>query len=131
MWFGCSFNTNNVQDEYVNSNAWYREFQNTISSSLEKYSNPLGELSAKKMMDEYFQSVDADVFICHSHNDKNIAENLAGLLYKRVGLRAFVDSMIWGSADSLLRKIDDAFCYNVGKKLIVTKKEICPHLTCI
>ena len=35
-------------------------------------------------------------------------------LHSKLGLRAFVDSMVWGSADSLLRKIDDEFCYNEG-----------------
>ena len=122
MWFGCSFNTNDLPREYAKNNTWYQDYQNIITSSLEKYLNPFGELSATKMMEDYFQNVNADVFICHSHNDKIIAENLAVFLYRQLGLRAFVDSMIWGSADSLLRKIDDKFCYNEGKHTYNYKK---------
>lgn len=116
MWFGCSFNTNDLPCGYAENNTWYQDYQNIITSSLENYLSPSGELSATKMMKDYFQDVDADVFICHSHNDKHIAENLAYFLHIKLGLRAFVDSMVWGSADSLLRKIDNEFCYNEGKK---------------
>lgn len=50
-----------------------------------------------------------NVFISHSHNDKTKAENLAKWLKNR-GYEPFLDNYIWGSADYLLRKLDDKYC---------------------
>jgi len=53
---------------------------------------------------------DYDVFISHSHNDLKEAEILASWLTNQCGLKVFLDSYIWGSADSLLSEIDQKYC---------------------
>lgn len=53
---------------------------------------------------------DYDAFISHSHNDKEAAVILASFLTSCCGLKVFLDSYVWKSADGLLRHIDDLYC---------------------
>lgn len=57
---------------------------------------------------EWFPKKDWDVFLSHSHNDLDKALKIKVLL-EHFGLKVFVDSTVWGFADNLLRKIDDAY----------------------
>lgn len=57
---------------------------------------------------EWFPDKDCDVFLSHSHNDLDNALKIKVLL-EHFGLKVFVDSTVWGFADNLLRKIDDAY----------------------
>lgn len=73
--------------------------------------NDQNTLDANAIEEHLFPSVDADVFISHSHSDETSAIKLAVEL-ERIGLRVFVDSCVWGHADDLLLKLDKAFCEN-------------------
>ena len=53
---------------------------------------------------------DYDVFISHSHDDKDSAEVLASWLENCCHLRVFLDSYVWRSADGLLLEIDKLHC---------------------
>ncbi|NHZ33319.1 toll/interleukin-1 receptor domain-containing protein [Massilia rubra] len=75
-----------------------------------------GTVDAKKLEDDWFGIIQADVFISHSHADEKLALTLANGLKEKLGLTCFVDSFVWGFADELLREIDDEFCYNADKK---------------
>ena len=63
-----------------------------------------------------------DVFISYSHDDTDDAIFLASWLEKKCGLRVFLDYYVWGSADGLLKDIDDHYCkqadgrYNYGRR---------------
>lgn len=72
-------------------------------------------LSGKFMMEDWFPEVKADVFLSHSHMDLNLAHALAGFLLKRFNLSVFVDSVVWGYSDELLKKLDNEFC-SIGKE---------------
>jgi len=67
-----------------------------------------------KLADHWFPQVEADVFISHSHSDREEASKCAGWLKSEFGLRPFIDSCVWGHGDALLRMIDDAYCVNPG-----------------
>ncbi|WP_051251842.1 toll/interleukin-1 receptor domain-containing protein [Psychrilyobacter atlanticus] len=54
-----------------------------------------------------------DIFISHSHTDKEIAKNFAAYLTNE-GYKVFLDSKIWGSADELLKLIDDRYSKNIN-----------------
>lgn len=56
-----------------------------------------------------FPEVEADVFISHSHNDKDLANALAGWLYEVFGLKAFIDSNVWEYSNDLLKIINDVY----------------------
>lgn len=70
------------------------------------------------LKDSYFPSTlflgsNYDVFISHSHNNEVEAHLLATWLEKFRGLTCFVDSFAWGSADQLLKEIDDKYCITI------------------
>ncbi|MCH5239467.1 MAG: toll/interleukin-1 receptor domain-containing protein [Muribaculaceae bacterium] len=51
-----------------------------------------------------------DIFISYSHDDKDFAIFLASWLEQKCKLRVFLDYYVWGSADMLLKEIDDNYC---------------------
>jgi len=59
--------------------------------------------------DHWFSKLNADVFISHSHSDEAMAVGLAGYLAD-LGLRPFVDSLVWHDSVTLLNSIDRRFC---------------------
>ena len=65
------------------------------------------------MKDTYFPTSivgkSYDIFISHSHNNQKEAEILSAWLTKYKGFTCFVDSFIWGSADELLKEIDNKY----------------------
>lgn len=92
----------------------FLERQNKKLINLEKYlldENSI--LDADKIQNDIFPMISADVFVSHSHNDQDGAIEIA-LALEQMGLKAFVDSCVWGFADDLLRKIDNKFCIPEG-----------------
>lgn len=87
------------------------EDRTAIKSSLDDYKEN-GRLDGKKMEDDWFPKVNADVFLSHSHRDERQTVALAGWLSEKCHVRAFVDSAIWGYSDDLLKQIDDVYCFN-------------------
>ena len=68
-----------------------------------------GYLDAEELIKEWFPKGEYHVFISHSHKDKEIAECLANWLHENFGLKAFIDSHVWGYASELLQKLNDRF----------------------
>ena len=54
--------------------------------------------------------IQRDVFLSYSHDDEDVVKAIAGLLNSELGLSVFIDSMFWGSADGLLKEIDEKYC---------------------
>lgn len=81
-----------------------------IRATIEKYKTVEGDLDVEKIVKDWFQSFEADIFISHSHRDEQQALAFAGWLYDRFRIKAFVDSAIWNYSDELLRLIDDKYC---------------------
>ncbi len=71
-------------------------------------------LDAVSIWDDWFPEIDADVFISHSSKDATLAKRLSSWLRNNYGLVSFVDSVIWGHSDKLLKDVDDAYCLNPG-----------------
>lgn len=64
-----------------------------------------GRLDGDVIQKEWFRSVNANVFISHSHQDEALAIALAGFLHKEFKLHPFVDSKIWGYSENLLNNL--------------------------
>ncbi|MCK9404084.1 MAG: toll/interleukin-1 receptor domain-containing protein [Chitinophagaceae bacterium] len=62
------------------------------------------------------KSIDSDIFISHSHGDRDNAISLAGYLKQNFGINAFIDSCIWGNSSVLLKKIDNEYCKNINEQ---------------
>lgn len=66
-------------------------------------------INGREIQKECFPVIDADVFISHSHNDKDLANALAGWLHKKFDLKVFIDSNVWEYSDDLLTEINDKY----------------------
>lgn len=98
-------------DEYRSvGNVLYELKRNQATVILDKYLKENKALDGDAMRKDWFPEIDADIFISHSHTDKDLAICLVGWLYKEFKIKAFIDSMIWGYADDLLYAIDDKYC---------------------
>lgn len=73
-------------------------------------------ISGEKLSESWFKTVDSDIFISHSHNDTDLAYALAGWLKEEFDLDVFLDEVVWGSADKLLKKLDKKYCYQEASK---------------
>lgn len=65
-------------------------------------------IDGSKIQDEWFPQIDADIFISHSHNDKELACALAGWINKTFNLKCFIDSNVWGYSKELLDEMNDS-----------------------
>lgn len=100
----------------------YQEQQEEIQIELEKFIDMSGNLSGKKIMEDWFPNIKADIFISHSHQDEDLAISFAGWLKQNFKLESFIDSTVWGNANNLLKIIDNKYCkqddgyYNYSKR---------------
>ena len=65
-----------------------------------------GHIDGTALKDHWFNIIDADIFLSHSHNDIEKVKGFAGWLYDQFGLTSFIDSCVWGYCDDLLKEID-------------------------
>lgn len=110
-----------VEDDYFS--AWsghglrlHERNKASVESTLDKYFDDDGVISAAKVTQSWFPSISADVFISHSHADSDAAVGLAGWLDEKFGLKAFIDSTVWGYSENLLKKFDNKYCWNKESK---------------
>lgn len=89
---------------------YYNVNKTAITAGLKKYLSLDGSLDAAAMEKDWFPEINAQVFISHSHQDENLANQLALWLYEKHGIVSFIDSTVWHYADDLLREIDEAYC---------------------
>jgi hypothetical protein len=68
-----------------------------------------GSLDGTIMQQQWFPKVEADLFISHSHNDKDMAIILAGWLDTNLKVKAFIDSTVWSYCGDLLKILDDKY----------------------
>ena len=69
-----------------------------------------GIINGNKVIEKWFPIIKCDIFLSHSHKDKDKAIALAGLLFEKFGLTTFIDSTVWGFSDKLLKSLDDKYC---------------------
>jgi hypothetical protein len=94
----------------------FNEQKAPIRSALKNFMYGSNFLDGSKIQSSWFPQVDADIFISHSHADEDIAVSLAGWLWDEFGLVSFIDSLVWGYSNELLKEIDNAYCLNEGGK---------------
>lgn len=110
-----------TEDQYLVNDTFNVSLSNfIIKDSIEKDCI----LDGTKISDKYFPSVNADIFISHSHKDIEKAKEFAKVIYYKTGLKSFIDSEVWGYADDLLRKLDDSYCPNSDNTYSYEKRNI-------
>lgn len=68
-----------------------------------------GIADGTKMESDWFPTIEADVFISHSHIDEKLAQGIAGWLNAQFGLKCFIDSCVWNYSDDLLEMINSKY----------------------
>lgn len=111
MYLGFDLSLNDEKLLYIqDGQKIVNEQISAIHSKLEQYTSENGTLNGNRIQEVWFPFIQCDVFISHSHADKDRALGLAGWLLKEFGLTSFVDSTVWGHADILLKRIDNSNC---------------------
>ena len=81
-----------------------------------------GHIDGTALKEHWFPTINADIFLSHSHNDLEKVKGFAGWLYDTFGLTSFIDSCVWGYCDELLQEIDDEYCWQPKNKTYNYKK---------
>lgn len=76
-----------------------------LKAEIKKYV-AVNKIDGTKIQNDWFPQINADVFISHSHKDKNLACALAGWLYTKFKLKCFIDSNVWGYSEDLLEDMN-------------------------
>ncbi|CDH90270.1 conserved hypothetical protein [Clostridium botulinum B str. Eklund 17B (NRP)] len=104
-------------DYYSIGKSIYRHIQKRINEALDNYIGVDGTINGSELQSDWFPSINAHVFLSHSHKDEKLAIRLAEWLYYNFGLITFIDSYIWSYSDDLLKKIDEKYCKNKKKRI--------------
>nr|WP_302660412.1 hypothetical protein [uncultured Clostridium sp.] len=113
MHTGFNFETKKKFDCYFKSGEdLYLRTKKNIEEHLDAYIGENGEIDGSQLQEDWFPEIDADIFLSHSHKDKNLAIRFAGWLYEKFGLVTFIDSCVWGYSNTLLKNIDNKYCWN-------------------
>lgn len=100
----------------------YEKSKDKIRHSLDKFISPDESINGTQIQENWFPQIKSDIFICHSHKDKELAIALSQWLNVKFNLSVFVDSCIWGHAYDLLKLIDNKYCWIQKKKAYDYKK---------
>lgn len=89
-----------------------KQLQDSTASKLENFFLEDNIVDGTKLSEAWFQTVQSDIFISHSHSDADLAFAFAGWLKSEFDLDVFLDEVIWGSADHLLKIMDKKYSWN-------------------
>jgi len=103
------------ESDFITGNNIHKENRRYIRRTLDGFISPSGTLDGSKLQAYWFPSLEADVFISHSHADIKLAVALSGWL-SGMGVSSFIDSIVWGYAADILKLIDNAYCLNEDKR---------------
>ncbi len=62
-------------------------------------------ISAEDIANDWFPTLNYNIFISHSHKDKELAQKLAAWLENTFQLKAFIDSDVWGNRVDLINAL--------------------------
>ena len=114
--FNVKIADNEMDSLLRNSNQLYNNFLDiylsnkfNIQRSLENFLLPNNAIDVQSLEQDWFPSVDAHVFISHSHKNIELVKKFEKWLYQQFGIKSFVDSNVWRYADNLIQQIDDTY----------------------
>jgi hypothetical protein len=102
--------------------ALYNGYNTTVARRLMQYIRSDNYLDGTGIQKSWFPDFECNVFISHSHADKDLAITLAGWLYEKFNIVSFIDSAVWGNANDLLKEIDNLYCKNLDETTYVYKE---------
>jgi len=113
MYIGFDLNLdNNSFNEYDYTQIpFLKDNQKKVRKILNDFIGSNGNINATDIKNEWFPTIDANIFLSHSHKDEELAKKISAFLYIEFGLITFIDSCVWGYCDELLKEIDYEYCY--------------------
>ena len=121
--FDLKIINNNLFSKYCNiGESLYTHLVGDVKNALDDFKKHNGVIDGTKLQNHWFPNIQADIFISHSHQDREIAIALAGWIFKTFHIIPFIDSCVWGYADDLLKNIDDHYCINTDRKTYCYEK---------
>lgn len=100
-------------DDYLDTGkSIEKDLEDNFKERIEDFVGYNDIINGNEVIKEWFPVIESDVFLSHSHIDKEKALYLAGYLKNNFGLKTFIDSSVWGYSDVLLKLLDDKFCLN-------------------
>lgn len=98
-------------DEWKKHGEEVRErLKESVDKIIAKVKDSDGIINGEELTNVWFPTDNYDVFLSYSHDDAELALILAGMLKNTFKLNVFIDQSVWGSADKLLKIIDDEYC---------------------
>lgn len=88
----------------------------SIRKNLNAFISEKGIIQGTQLQNNWFPEVKTHVFLSHSHTDEKAAIAFAGILYDFYKIETFIDSIVWGYSNDLLKQIDKKYCINSDLK---------------
>jgi hypothetical protein len=87
------------------------EQKSEIEDRLQGYPFPKNadDVDLSEVINDWFPSGEYDIFLSHSHKDEKLAIAISFYLKKTFDLNCFVDSCVWGYAETLLKELDERY----------------------
>lgn len=114
-----AFNLTITEDFFYDTAKDFEQYielgKNHIRDGIKSYKMDLGRfiknkiINGSELQENWFPEIEADIFISHSHDDKDLANALAGWLYDEFKLKVFIDSNVWGYTEQLLDEINNKY----------------------
>lgn len=80
------------------------QLKTSLIKQVEKLYIGSSELKSDEIEEDWFPDLKFDIFISHSHRDcDTLVKKFAKWLYDEFGLKAFVDSQVWGNKNDLIQ----------------------------
>ena len=110
-------------EEILDHKEWYHIGKSCVQQSGKNIQENLRQLvrtgkilDGQQLRDKVFPAFQKQIFISHSHNDEDLMYCISGMLKNEFNLSVFADEFFWGSADGLLKEIDDVYCKIQGRE---------------
>ena len=118
--FKLEIDENKFIEQFVESNQTFEHYRcigenhlneqkAQIKEDLSKYVVEGGVIDGTSLENNWFPQVDADIFISHSHGDKEVVQALAGWIFEKFDVKCFIDSCVWGYIDKLLENLNSKY----------------------
>ncbi len=109
---------NGIFDEYdylTRGEELYNINKRKIENDLADFTKNDGTIDGTSLQNAWFphNQIKFDVFLSHSHADKELAIQVSGWLNVQFGINTFIDSCLWGYANNLLKEIDEEHCKKI------------------
>ena len=125
------YNFQDIYEQVIGKSLFYKEgielldsYKRKIKESLNNYYLKEDEyIDASSIEKRWFPEIECDVFISHSHKDKEQIVSFIGWLYKLFGIRAFIDDAIWDNVDELANRLSTKIYQDRLEDTFITEEQ--------